>query len=168
MPTSPKTACQALAGCLPFLYNTNLTSRNSMQRLSTSSVFPVGFLIFSTKDRVEALNDLRFDHPDSHRLLAESLELDRQILATPARDRRDVCEKVEFLAGLLVDGMGGEYIAARGIDLDGLIQSARSSDIGGVAGKIARLASLLDPDDVGDYVPALAASCSQDCAALAG
>jgi hypothetical protein len=138
-----------------------------MLTLSPSSALPVGFLISSTKDRVETLNDLRFDHPDSHRLLAESLDLDRQILATPARDQRDVCEKVEFLAELLLEGMGGGYLAAKGIDLDALILSTRSPNLDGVAANVARLVELLDPEDVGDFVPALAASCSLDCAALA-
>jgi hypothetical protein len=124
-------------------------------------------IVGDDRDRVEVPSDLRFDHPDSHRLLAESLDLDRQILVTPARDRRDVCEKVSYLVELLAEGMGAEYLAAKGIDLDALILSTRSPNIGGVAANVARLVELLDPDDVGDYVPSLATSCSLDCAAMA-
>jgi hypothetical protein len=132
------------------------------------SPYDVGFLCSKCKDNLETLNDLRSDHPDANRLLAQSLDLDRQILATPARDVRNLIEKIEFLVEILDIAETGEKIQNQAhvcLFLAKVIYPGITAH--GLVVKIGRLIELLDPEVTGDYVADLAASCLADAEAMA-
>jgi hypothetical protein len=66
-----------------------------------SSPYPLGYLISSSETVLDTLNQLPLGHPNYRHLMAQSIELDRQILDTPARDLRNLVARAELLTQLL-------------------------------------------------------------------